>query len=292
MDISQSEYDVEPDYEFVNSIEGQYSKTFNVSIPKEWLACENNEIMSKHRGVNLFKKTFLFNLKFQNPDSTVKLTSEHKITLNETRKVAITGITVRKYIAHGKEPIHVNIYPDHSNKKEHIFPGNVDVNGKTPSYVMLADGFQFEGNDVIFKVAKNNALLMDFPDLSTDTYLKGCERFDSEAGVTWCLSTETRSDGAFKHVIPFVYNQIAKKKDVKMKPGLNDRLVYIITDNEYNQLKNQVYNIVNDARMDANDIVVQFNINANTPDAGGMMQLEIYYSWMFDTPKPKQNVRT
>jgi len=292
MDISQSEYDGEPDYEFVNSIEGQYSKTFNVSIPKEWLVSENNEIIEKHRGVNLFKKTFLFNFKFQTPDNPGKLSSEHKITLHETKKVSITGITVRKYIAHGKEPIHVKIYPNHSNNKEYILPGNVEVNGETPTYVMLADGFQFEGNDVIFKVAKNNTLLMDFPDLSAENYLKGCERYDAEAGVNYFLSTETRSDGTLKHAIPFVYDQIAKKKNIKMREVLNGRLVYIITENVYNQIKTQVFNIVNDARMDANDIAVQFNINANTPDAGGMMQLEIYYSWMFDTPKPKQNVRT
>lgn len=292
MDISQSEYDAEPDYEFVNSIAGQYSKAFNVPIPRAWLECKDNDILVKHQGVNLFKKTFLFNVKLQKPDNPNNLSCEYKITLHENRKVAIAGITVRKYIAHGKEPIRLNIYPNRSIQKDYTIPGNVFVKGIAPTYTMLADGFQFEGNDVIFKVSTNSSLLLDFPDLSVDTYKKGCDRLDTSEGVYYYLSTELRpEDGIFKHPIPFVYDQIAKKKNVKMTEN-DGKKVYRITENEYNQILNGVAAIVNDARMDVDDIVVKFDIDEHTPNAGGMVQLDIYYSWVFDTPKPAHGVRS
>lgn len=44
--------------------------------------------------------------------------------------------------------------------------------------------------------------------------------------------------------------------------------------------------------MDVDDIVVKFDIEAHAQDAGGMIQLDIYYSWKFDTPKPAHGVRS
>jgi hypothetical protein len=291
MDISQSEYDAEPDYEFVNSIVGQYTKTFCVSVPREWVNCNEEVIVTNHNGVNLFKQSFLIDFKFEKTEKTTLLSVDRKIDLMGGKKASIAGIAVKRYIAHGKDPICLTIYPNRSSDKHHTIPGSVKINDKTPSYVMLANGYQFTGNDIIFRIAKNNGLLADFPDLTIEACCNGCVRYEeNNKAVFYYLSMEAGTGGNLVNPIPYVYKELAKNATSKIVP-VEGKQVYKVTEREFQQIKNQVENIIRDARMEANDVVLEFNIQSFSENAGGMIQFDVFFSMAFDTPKSKQNLR-
>lgn len=275
----------------MNSIVGQYTRTFCVSVPREWINCEEEFIVTNHGGVNLFKQSFLINFKFEKTEKSTLLSVEHRIELLKEKKVSIAGIVVKRYIAHGKDPICLSIYPNRCTDKDHIIPGSVKVKEEAPSYVMMSNGYQFNGNDVIFRIAKNNGLLVDFPDLTLSTCCNGCVRYEeSNKAVYYFLSMEANAEGILINPIPSVYKQLAKNAASKTT-GVEGKQVYKVTEREFLQIKNQVENIIRDARMEANDIVFEFNIPSYSENAGGMIQFDVYFSMVFDQAKTKQILR-
>lgn len=276
--MSETEYESNGDDEFVNNITEEYFRVFNAHVPKEWTNCKEKEIQQKNQGVNLFKKSFLFDVNFEDN----KPTTEQSILLEE-RKVSITGIAVKRYIATGSRSISMTVIPNATKPEEGMNGAVVVNNAKTPSFVMLGRGAHFEGNHVVFRVPPNSGLLLKFPQISRENFRNGCIKYEEDREITHLLSMEKDKDGELKYPIPHVFSKIYPTYAPECIKPTDRGQKYQVTSAIFDNISKQVLDRLDDSRVNVDNMKIRFDVPVWTPNCGASICIDIFYSFVFDS---------
>jgi hypothetical protein len=276
--MSETEYESNGDYEFVNSTTEEYYRVFNSHVPKEWTNCKEKEIQEGNQGVNLFKKSFLFDVNFEDK----KQMAEHSVSLVENRKVAITGIVVKRYIATGGSSISMTVIPDIKTPEKALNGSVVVNNSSTPSFVMLGRGAHFEGNHVLFRVPPNSNLSLKFPKLTVENHRVGCIKYEEDRVVTHLLPTEKDTEGELKYPMSYLFNKIYPTYAPECIKTTHAGDKYQVSSVIFDSISRQIVDRLKDSRVSVDSMKLRFDVASVTPNLGASICIDVFYSLDFD----------